>query len=940
MSNSTVIPQFPKAATSPTSSQRLLWFALIAIIVWGLLMAWEVAQFKISDCKPPSTEPIAVSGGPIAALELASGQEIFEQVINRSKDGRTDCTNWNLETARVNTWMDYFFIALYWSTFWFLSLQYGGLLSGIVRILISLTAVFDVIENFYLLSALRAMSWQHPPTSLPVHFSQLKWALFGAATLVLGIVLARTRKICPGLMSALMILSALLTFGGIFHPSFLFPAILLLFFSLLIAIFYYFPFGTFSWDRLLVWLEFAYLIRFQIIAAALLAVLLPSGYFAAPSVFIGIFDALGWKSFTFIVAASLELAWTIMITARLVLVYGKDRFAGIGGITARASFPWSSAALFACLSIPCILMTCCGTFLPVWQILMSMILGFAIGLVFLHLTKKLHRYLEDPGGTTTDTVYPQFRSVEQPKREPRPPTFLDRWLQKLPRRLQPGILSPDGKLRSGHQLAGAAFALLLVIYVAVGIYDSPGLDLSKHPPAALFYVLFLLIMATWFFSGLAFFLDVLRLPVLTTFLAVSLVLGMIKTDHEFEIMTNTGKHSPAQIPGDVVHTWMQTRGKGDSNKPIVIVATAGGGIRASAWTAEVLTRLQESCEQAGMENSFVQSLLLVSSVSGGSVGSMYVIGSYDAEGHWNQKLNPQTRKNAAQSSLSAVGWGFLYPDLMRMTPILGSLTGWRAAKLDRGWALENAWVRGWDGHIWQTPPTIGAWRDDVAKGTRPAVIFNATATEAGQRFLSASTAIAPEGIGKFEDPFTLQFAPGSADYDMEISTAARLSATFPWVSPMPRASAERVGSRPHVADGGYYDNSGVLSASEWLLEAQSAVGTRPVKFILIDATASSPSQGQNWSWQRQIVAPVQALLAVRAGSQELRSQYELELVRDDLLKKGFNLQTFQFSYPSDPLTPLSWHLTPEQQRQIGKAWFTDNVQKQSQNILKQLACSK
>ena len=156
---------------------------------------------------------------------------------------------------------------------------------------------------------------------------------------------------------------------------------------------------------------------------------------------------------------------------------------------------------------------------------------------------------------------------------------------------------------------------------------------------------------------------------------------------------------------------------------------------------------------------------------------------------------------------------------------------------------------------------------------------------------------------------------------------------------MARASEKEAESRVHVADGGYYDNSGVLSASEWLLEAQPEIGHRTVEFILIDSSSSSPASGQRWSWQRQIVAPIGTLLGVRTSSQNMRAEYELELVRDDLRRQGFDLLTFRLPYPSDPLTPLSWHLTPEQERQIGKAWSSKGIREQAQGIVQPLGCS-
>src|SRR5262249_25981667 len=138
-------------------------------------------------------------------------------------------------------------------------------------------------------------------------------------------------------------------------------------------------------------------------------------------------------------------------------------------------------------------------------------------------------------------------------------------------------------------------------------------------PAALFYLLLLLAILTWAFAGVAFFLDALRLPVLTTTLALSFASGLAATDHQFTIVPGSAHRVVSGT--DAIAAWENLHGR---DAPLVVVARAGGGIRAAAWTTRVLTGL------AGMCDRFAPSLMLVSSVSGGSVGSMFVVGSYDA----------------------------------------------------------------------------------------------------------------------------------------------------------------------------------------------------------------------------------------------------------------------------------------------------------------------
>jgi hypothetical protein len=412
-------------------------------------------------------------------------------------------------------------------------------------------------------------------------------------------------------------------------------------------------------------------------------------------------------------------------------------------------------------------------------------------------------------------------------------------------------------------MASIALLLFLFLYGLVGTVFSPAWSKPEYQPAALFFLLLLLTVLTWLFSGAAFFLDRTRLPVFTALLALSLLTGVIRTDHKFVVSEKKSVESKLG-PSDVIETWKTKRSKG--RKIAVVVATAGGGIRAAAWTAEVLTRLEEKGCQAASD-----SLVLVSSVSGGSMGSMFVVAPYSGGEYPASDADLKAiRFNTKRSSLAAVGWGLAYPDLARTTPLLGSLV---SETLDRGWSLENTWATPWREKKLPVP-TMKQWREDTRHGLRPAVIFNGTASESGERFLISSTDASFHGAKEFFSLFPTM--------DIDVTTAARLSATFPYASPLARASAGPVRKAYHVGDGGYYDNSGLLSAVEWLSEARENLQGYEVLLILIDARPGQGKDGSVWSWQKQLVGPIQTLVNVRSSSQQVRESVELTMALEYL----------------------------------------------------------
>jgi len=162
----------------------------------------------------------------------------------------------------------------------------------------------------------------------------------------------------------------------------------------------------------------------------------------------------------------------------------------------------------------------------------------------------------------------------------------------------------------------------------------------------------------------------------------------------------------------------------DDNKPksLAIVAASGGGIQASGWMTQVLAGLQE--EKLGIGEDFTKAIGLISSASGGSVGSMFYLNEFDkdkkvlgekglAKVDKNSKLS-QVVKNATDDWLNSVGWGLAFPDFFRtigFSFVLPSETipskpssksdgdkdneekPKKVIYLDRGYALEKNWEK-------------------------------------------------------------------------------------------------------------------------------------------------------------------------------------------------------------------------------------------------------
>jgi len=466
---------------------------------------------------------------------------------------------------------------------------------------------------------------------------------------------------------------------------------------------------------------------------------------------------------------------------------------------------------------------------------------------------------------------------------------------------QPGYGSRNNQeLLNGQVLAIIAFCALLIIYAVLGRYGYKRLGKEATVPA-LCSALMLLTLICTFLSGISFFFDRWRVPVLL----ILAVVGVLTThsrfsDHYYDLAPRAPEDRPSAkqvIQG--------------GPKRIIVAAAQGGGIQSAAWTAQVLSGLQQHCGP-----TFRESLRLLSTVSGGSVGGVLFAYSLD---------NPNGRdpvKAASDSSLDEVAWGLAWPDFLRaiLPWVFGHLIG-------RGRALEKAWCLSAAANPEQgsgLDHALSSWNRRAAEGSLPAIIMNATVCETGERLLLGTTGI--ERALSAEEARLDATELHGPENDVGIVTAARLSASFPYVTPAARSTLD--GPRPHVVDGGYYDNYGMATLVEWLDEALTTGGdciasvlVLQIHGIPVKAAASRQSKTAGRGWFYQLFAPVTTLVNVRSAGQIAHNDIELALIQTKWNQKNIPVHSVLFEFPN-PDPPLSWHLTPTEKKLITAEWDT------------------
>jgi hypothetical protein len=487
-------------------------------------------------------------------------------------------------------------------------------------------------------------------------------------------------------------------------------------------------------------------------------------------------------------------------------------------------------------------------------------------------------------------------------------------------------------LHSGHRFAMIVMLIFLFAYWLSGVSTLRDLrDMDQWasggaPNTVLNFLLLFLIFWTGLLTALTFFVDRFRFPVLAV---LAVVLGLISvfgsSDHVFSTVER-------QTKNQLLTPQQSFQQAPDS---VIVVAAAGGGIQSAAWTSSVLCGLRSDPSISGFQNS----VLAISGVSGGSVGTMFYLRCLEEPQNDNRPA-----KWAQNSSLEAVAWGLTHPDLRRIF-IPGPATSWSHA--DRGWALERSLLK--SAHFQHTERRLA---DQHENPYWPVLLLNSTDAVTGDPFTFTNSqfpsANSPESskyhsIRSFHQTYPTK--------DVLLETAARMSAAFPYVSPEARPNDPPNGA--HLGDGGYFDNSGVFMLSEWLKEAVGGSPPDSKKRILIlqlDAFPDSEPQDTETvkKWYYQLFSPIDTMLTVRSEGQIVRDT----AVGEDLQKllNGYGYQTtwmlVRYTPPAAnvmkdgvacPLQPpLSWHLTPKEQLCIDTAWSQaqPNISPEVMNFLK------
>lgn len=493
-------------------------------------------------------------------------------------------------------------------------------------------------------------------------------------------------------------------------------------------------------------------------------------------------------------------------------------------------------------------------------------------------------------------------------------------------------------LRRHHRNAITATVFALLVLLVLGVFmDNPAL---RIPAGAGFLILFAVIMGMvgamkyflrswemlgWVFIGLLISAMVKR----EIFDIRSIAYGIKYENHspqfDYEhlkkIFSAQRYYQDMQQEEQRLQKWkarQDTNAK--SGQPLVVICVSGGGSRSSYWTFRSLQYVDSITN-----GRLFSSTVMTSGASGGMIGMAYWRELHYAylQGKIKKLYDPQYQANIGKDLLNAIIFSFASVDMVSPFNKI-NIAGYSYTK-DRGYAMEQELIRNTQGLM---DRTLGDYRMPEAQGQIPAMIINGTIMNDGRKLMMAA-----QPVSYLTQPsYALQdtahppidaidfaaFFKNQDPYNLRLTTALRMNATFPYVLPV-----VKLPSRPYmnIMDAGLRDNFGVEIIARYLYVMRNWITQNIKDVIFLEIRDTREYEVFPASDMNSLGAILSDPLFIIQNKWEPFQSYNHSYLKDFMpyFMKGTNLHFVTLQYipkERDKAAALNFHLTTKEKHDL------------------------
>lgn len=521
----------------------------------------------------------------------------------------------------------------------------------------------------------------------------------------------------------------------------------------------------------------------------------------------------------------------------------------------------------------------------------------------------------------------------------------------------PRLLNTVLRKHSRNAITATVFAILLLLLLGL-FSEQPEL---RVPAAASFLLLFAVIMGmvgsvkyllrSWEVLGWVIFISIVAFFVKERVVDLrSIAYGLnYKTEtskqpvYDYESLKALFSKDKYQLDKDAemqrLDKWKAAQINTGKKPPLVIISVSGGGSRAAFWT---FRSLQYADSLSG--GALFAHTVMITGASGGMMGASYWRSLHDMykDGHIDDPYKNEYQQNMAKDLLNSIIFSLASVDMISPFNKI-SLAGYSYTK-DRGYAMEQEMIRNTEGVL---DKKIGDYKRKEAEGKVPMAIVNGTIINDGRRLMMAAQPLGYLTQSEYDITNTTNPAIDAVDfatlfseqnpYNLRLSTALRMTATFPYILPVVRLPSQPV---MNIMDAGLRDNFGIELSNryvhtmrEWIKENTSGV-------IMLQIRDTRQFEIFPPSDMNTLGKMLGDPLFVIQNKWEPFQSYSQGYTRDYLKEyMGNQLQYVTLQYiPEDnkKVAALNFHVTAKEQEDLLKSIYHNDNDNEIKKLLKLL----
>ncbi len=388
----------------------------------------------------------------------------------------------------------------------------------------------------------------------------------------------------------------------------------------------------------------------------------------------------------------------------------------------------------------------------------------------------------------------------------------------------------------------------------------------------------------------------------------------------------------------MLENWKKKNEELLGHKPkLVLLNISGGGSRASVWAMEVLSHLDSLSE-----GKFYNQTHLITGASGGMIGATYFRELYLRKQRDStiQLTSDLYTSQLGEDLLNPLAFGIATTDMLFRYQKLqdGNYTYTK----DRGYSFEQKLIKNLDG-TFHNKRIYDYWEDEFYSRI-PMMIYSPSVVNDGRRILISPQPISyltyhSDTLGtnihnSMENiEFTKLFERNNP-YNLKVTSAMRMSATFPYILPMVTLPTD---PPIEVMDAGIRDNFGLKTSLDfmrvykgWIEENTSGVVVVQIRDKEKYFEVKNPNSGMVL---QRIFAPFNSFYSNTTKTHDYTNDQLLKAV-PDWFDGSFEMVTFYMKQNQGKQISMSWHLTSLDKKVISTALSEKENKEATARLLK------